>query len=143
MIALWILLAISAPAAAQFNCDNLIGAWSGDRFDETLSSDRRVINTMTEDGKFWIKFTYNDGNDVSEYIQHGKCSCDGEMLYVEIHKSEGGSVDYRYAYRLIKVRPSYHSFADDNPSCSGKIGDCYPGISWEYFRISILWMAAI
>jgi hypothetical protein len=137
IFALLILFAISSPAAAKFNCDNLIGAWTGDRFDKTLSSDRRVINTMSEDGNFWIKFIYNDGNSITEYIQYGNWFCDGETLHVEIKAFEGGPVAHRYAYRLIEVRPSYHSFADDNPPCQGMHGDCYPGSSWEYFRISI------
>lgn len=130
-----ILLGFSSIASADLNCDDLIGAWSSERHDTSLSSDRRTIKSLNPDGSYWIKFIHDNGTEITQQEEHGTWNCNGSVLGITINKIDDKSVSFYNTFNLLRLNTSFHSMRPIAPNCSNVIGDCSADIVLEYYRV--------
>ncbi len=131
----FILFGFSSYASADLNCDDLIGAWSSERHDTTLSSDRRTIKALNPDGSYWIKFIHDNGTEVTEQEEQGTWTCNGKVLGIEINKINEKIVSFYNTFNLLQLNTSFHSIKPIAPNCSNVLGDCSADIVLEYYRV--------
>ncbi len=122
-------------AAADVNCDDIIGAWSSERHDSTLSSERRTIKALNPDGSYWIKFIHDDGKDVTVQEEHGSWTCSGNTLGIKIDKIDDKSVSFYSTFNLLTANASFHSMKPVDPNCASVLGDCSSEMVLEYYRV--------
>lgn len=122
-------------ASANLACDNLIGTWSSERYDNTLSSKRRTIKAMEPDGSYWIKFIHDNGEEISEQQENGKWSCEGNTLSIEITQIDDTPVYFYNQFELSQANATVHTLKPIAPNCASVIGDCSTDILLEYYRV--------
>lgn len=130
-----LLFGYSSYASADINCDDLIGAWSSERHDTSLSSDRRSIKALNPDGSYWIKFIHDNGTEITEQEEHGTWTCDGKVLGIKIDKIDDKFILFYNTYNLLRLNTSFHSMKPIAPNCSNVLGDCSADIILEYHRV--------
>jgi len=135
ILPLLLFIGYSSAATADFKCEDLTGMWSSERYDTTLSSDRRTIKALNPDGSYWIKFIHDNGVEITEQEEHGNWSCDGSVLSIEITKIDNEPVYFHNKFKLLKPSGSFHSLKPIAPNCGNVIGDCSTDILLEYFRV--------
>ena len=96
------LIGFSSPTLADFNCDDLFGTWASDRYDNTMSSERRTIKALNADGSYWIKFIHGKGDAAIIQKEHGTWTCDGSVLGIQINRINDQPVNSYNEYRLVK-----------------------------------------
>lgn len=135
LFSLLLFLGTSSSALADFDCEDLTGMWSSERFDNSLTSERRTIKAMNSDGSYWIKFTHDNGEEISTQEETGNWSCAGNTLSIRITKIDDKQVYFQNEYRLVKPTKSFHSLKPINPNCAVVIGDCSADLLLEYYRV--------
>ena len=130
-----ILFGYSSFASAGGNCDDLIGAWSSERHDTSLSSDRRTIKALNPDGSYWIKFIHDNGTEITEQEERGSWTCDGKVLGIKIDKIDDESVSFYNTFDLLQLNASFHSMKPIAPNCANVLGDCSADIVLKYYRV--------
>ena len=136
-LSLLILVVFSFPAFASdhVDCNDLVGSWSSERHDTTLSSDRRTIKALNPDGSYWIKFIHDDGTDITVQEEHGSWTCSDNVLGIKINKINDKAVSFYNTYNLLLASASFHSIKPVDPNCSTVLGDCSSDIVLEYYRV--------
>jgi len=105
-------------AHAGFNCEYLVGSWSNEIYDKTRKLQRSMIETVHEDGSYWIKFIFPRGdNKVSERELHGTWSCSGEDMTIAY---DNGNVAI---YKILELSEMSYKLRSIN------------GIVYEYFKV--------
>lgn len=135
LLSLFLLFGMSSAAIADFNCKDLAGMWSSERFDNTLSSERRTIKAMNSDGSYWIKFIHDNGEEITIQEETGKWSCAGNILSIKITSIDDKQVQFFNNYQLVNPTRSFHSLKPVDPNCAIVIGDCSSELLLEYFRV--------
>jgi len=135
LISLLFLIGYLPAAHANFSCADLVGMWSGGRYDSTLSSERRTIKAMNADGTYWVKFVHDNGGQISTQEESGKWTCKGDVLGIEINKIDEKSVYFYNEYQLVNPTAFFHSIRPVSPNCSAVIGDCSEDLLLEYRRV--------
>lgn len=130
-----LLLGYSSHASADLNCDDLIGSWSSERHDTSLSSDRRTIKALNPDGSYWIKFIHDNGTETTQQEERGTWTCDGNVLGIKINKIDDKSVSFYNTFNLLQLSTTFHSMKPIAPNCATVLGDCSADIVLEYYRV--------
>lgn len=129
------LIGFSSPTLADFSCNDLLGTWASDRYDNTMSSERRTIKALNSDGSYWIKFIHGSGDAASVQEERGTWTCTGSILGIQIKNINGQPVNFYNEYRLVKPSSSFHSLQPIAPNCASVIGDCNADMLLEYYRV--------
>ena len=135
LMSLLFLVGFSSPVLADFNCDDLFGTWASDRYDNTMSSERRTIKALNADGSYWIKFIHGKGDAAIIQKEHGTWTCDGSVLGIQINRINDQPVNFYNEYRLVKPSASFHSLKPIAPNCASVVGDCSADMLLEYYRV--------
>lgn len=135
LLSLILFFGASSSAFAQFSCDDLVGMWSSERFDMTLSSERRTIKSMSSDGSYWIKFIHDNGEEINTQEEIGHWSCTGDILSISITSIDENQVSFHTEYQLVKPSALFHSLKPVDPNCAVVIGDCNANLLLEYYRV--------
>jgi len=135
LLPLLFLIGFSSPTLADFSCEDLFGTWASDRYDNTMSSERRTIKALNADGSYWIKFIHGKGDTASVQEERGTWTCDGSVLGIEINTVNGRPVSFYNEYRLVKPSASSHSLRPIAPNCASVLGDCSDDMLLEYYRV--------
>jgi len=105
-------------AHASYNCNYLVGSWSNEVYDETQTLQRRMIETVSADGSYWIKFIFYRGeNVVSERESHGNWDCSGETMTINY---SSGLID---VYEILDLRKMTYKLRSSG------------GTVYEYFKV--------
>ncbi len=120
---------------ANFDCQDLIGSWSNERFDKTLDKDRRTIETISDDGSFWIKFIYSDGDEITEREEHGTWECHRDSLTISYNETNNRPEKFVTVYQIIALDKTHYKLRARNSNCENNYGDCGSDIIYEYFRV--------
>jgi hypothetical protein len=135
LLSLFLLLGLSSSVFADAHCDDLIGMWSSERYDNTLSSDRRTIKAFNADRTYWIKFIHDNGETVSTQEESGSWTCSGSVIGIDIKKIDDRSVSIYSEYNLVEQTISIHSLQPREPNCASVIGDCSANLLLKYYRV--------
>ena len=129
------LLTFSGAIQASVNCDDLVGIWSNERQDITLSSERRTVAVLDSDGSISIKFIYDNGKDIKVKEESGNWSCQGTTLSIAITLF-GNKPVYNFSqYKILELSNLYQKMSGFNSNCATTIGDCGDHIIYEYFKV--------
>ena len=135
LMSLLFLFGFSSPALADFNCEDLFGTWASDRYDNTLSSERRTIKALNADGSYWIKFIHGNGDAATVQKEHGTWTCNGSILGIQTNRINDHPVNFYNEYQLVKPSSTFHSLKPIEPNCASVIGDCSADMLLEYYRV--------
>ena len=135
LMPLLFLFGFSSPTLADFKCDDLLGTWASDRYDSTLSSERRTVKALNADGSYWIKFIHGKGDAATVQMEHGTWTCNGSVLGIETKRINDQPVKFYNEYRLVKPSAFSHSLQPIAPNCDSVIGDCSADMLLEYYRV--------
>ncbi len=132
---LFLVLIFSNASADDINCDDLIGIWSNERQDLTLSSQRRTVAVLDTDGSISIKFIYDNGEEIVIKEEFGNWACEGSTLSIAITTIDNRPT-YNYSqYKLLELSKTYQKMSGVNSNCSRSVGDCGDHIIYEYFKV--------
>jgi len=135
LLPLFLFFAYSSSTLADQSCGALIGMWSSERYDSTLSSDRKTIKAINADGSYWVKFIHDNGVEISTQEETGTWTCSGDVLGIEISTIDQKPVSLYSKYRLVDGNSSAHTIKPIDPNCSRVMGDCSSDLLLEYFRV--------
>ena len=135
LLPMFLFFSYSTSTLAEPACDALIGMWSSERYDSTLSSDRKTIKAINADGSYWIKFIHDNGGEITTQEETGTWSCSGDVLGIEIVTIDQKQVSLFSEYRLVSGNSSAHTIKPIDPNCSRVIGDCSSDLLLEYYRV--------
>jgi len=134
LIVLIVFCASPVLADTRFDCDDLLGSWQGDRFDNAAQSQRKNTATFLDSSTVYLNFEYDDGNSKSYAFSYASWSCDGYVLTITHQPSEPGAKMFVDTFEIIDLNSSYFVFREFGLDCEGRYGDC-GDITYETIRI--------
>lgn len=118
------LLLQSNFAHASYDCQDLTGSWSHEQYDKNQKIDRRLIETISEDGTYWIKFIFIDDDEFVELEENGTWECSQDILTVTYNKRQGRARDVVIAYKILELEDTTYTLET--------IGN---GVVYKYFKV--------
>ncbi len=132
---LFLFACFAGPSHASYNCEDLIGSWSNERFDKTLNKERRTIATLNADGGFWVRFIYSSEDNLSEKENQGTWACDGTNLTISINSLNAYGPAHTHVYEVLTLNHISYKLRTRDTNCGQVYGDCGREIIYEYFRV--------
>jgi len=136
LLPLLLLIGFSSPALANdFSCDDLHGTWASDRYDNTMSTERRTVKALNPDGTYWIKFIHGQGDTASVQEERGTWTCSDGVLGIKINVIDNQPVSFYNEFQLVEPSSFLHSLKPIAPNCTSVIGDCSADMLLKYYRV--------
>lgn len=83
-----------------------------------------MVETYSEDGAFWIKFVYTEGEEIIEREKQGTWKCNRDILTITYNTSPERVSKGVSHYRILEIKKTTYMLES--------IGN---GIVYEYFKV--------
>lgn len=124
----------SCSNTQEIDCNDLVGTWSGERYDFSMESTVSMVSTYKSDGTFRVQFSYTDGEQEVSQRESGYWTCDSDELVKNTILVNMTAIDAEETYRIVELSPSYLKTRLLKFDCSQGVGDCL-GVVSEFQRL--------
>lgn len=111
-------------AAENYDCDDLVGWWQGERFEYEVGENIAETSVFLPNGMFYVQFDMDNGLNQRTQYESGRWECDGDKLILATTALKGQSFLNIAIYDILELNTTYIKVALESTDCSLVYGQC-------------------